>query len=106
MTAAPVLAAAALAAVALVGSTLQVKSLIRERANPAYTVAARAFSLAAAFVAAGLAVAAGWWWPAVAFVLLSARSLWRHDPSRRPSRIGLVELAGLVSVAAAGFLTF
>ncbi|WP_167756318.1 MULTISPECIES: YwiC-like family protein [unclassified Amycolatopsis] len=106
MTAAPVLAAAALTAVALIGSTLHVKSLIRERANPAYTAAARAFSLAAVVATLALAIAAGWWWPVAAFVLLAARAAWWHDPSWRPSRIGMVELAGLVSVATAGFLTF
>ncbi|WIV53231.1 YwiC-like family protein [Amycolatopsis nalaikhensis] len=103
MTAAPVLAAAVVTALALVGSTLHVKSLIRERANPAYTHAARVFALAALVVAV---VVPALRWLVVPFALLAARAVWWHDPSWRPSRIGVVELAGLVSVAATGFLAF
>jgi hypothetical protein len=96
-----VLAAAVITALTLVGSTLHVKSLIRERANPAYTHASRIFALAAPIA---VYLVPGQWWPVVPFVLLAARALWWHDPSWRPARIGSVELAGLVSVAVTGFL--
>ena len=90
----------------LVGSTLHVKSLIRERGNPAYTTASRAFAVASPVVVAAACAAAGTsWWLAAPFVLLAARAIWWHDPGWRPARIGLVELAGFILVAAAGFLT-
>ncbi|MBE1495773.1 hypothetical protein H4696_002873 [Amycolatopsis lexingtonensis] len=96
----PVLTAAVLTALALVGSTLHVKSLIRERANPAYTRASRAFALASPVV---VYLVSGHGWLVVPFVLLAVRAFWWHDPSWRPARIGLVELGGLVCVAAAAF---
>ena len=93
-------------ALTLVGSTLHVKSLIRERSNPAYTTASRVVAVASPVAMAAACAAAGTsWWLAVPFVLLAARAIWWHDPTWRPVRIGLVELAGFVLVAAAGFLT-
>lgn len=105
MTTTTVLLAALMTALTLVGSTLHVKSLIRERANPAFTTASRVFAVAAAAVvlAASLAVG-GSPWLAAPFVLLAARATWWHDPTWRPARIGLVELGGLVAVAATAFL--
>ncbi|HET6708165.1 YwiC-like family protein, partial [Amycolatopsis sp.] len=103
MTTPTVCAAAVVTALTLIGSTLHVKSLIRERANPSYTHASRVFALAAPVV---FYLVCGQWWLVLPFVLLAARALWWHDPSWRPARIGLVELAGLVSVGTAGFLAF
>lgn len=90
----------------LLGSTLHVKSLIRERTNPAYTTASRVVAVASPVVVVVACAAAGTaWLLAVPFVLLAARAVWWHDPTWRPVRIGLVELAGFALVAAAGFLT-
>lgn len=106
MTTSAVLLAMLVTALALVGSTLHVKSLIRERNNPAYTTASRAVAVASpVLVAAACAAAGTGWLLVVPFVLLAARATWWHDPGWRPVRIGLVELAGFVLVAAAGFVT-
>jgi hypothetical protein len=60
MTAAPVVAATAAVLLPLAGSTLHVKSLIRERNNPAYARASVAVAFAAPLELAGLvAVAVG-----------------------------------------------
>lgn len=105
MTSTDVLVAALLTALTLVGSTLHVKSLIRERANPAYTTGSRVFALACPVVVALVAVGTGLSpWLAAPFVLLAARAVHWHDPTWRPARIGLVELGGLVVVAATAFL--
>lgn len=100
MTAGPVLLAAAICALTLVSSTLHVKSLIRERRNPAYARASRALAVASAPLVAGLAVAAGEpWWLGLPFVALGVRSVFLHNPAWRPGRIGMIELAGFVLVA-------
>ncbi len=105
MTTSEVLLAALATALTLVGSTLHVKSLIRERNNPAYTTASRIVAVAAPVVVAAACAAAGGSWLLVApFVLLAVRAIWWHDPGWRPARIGLVELGGIILVAAAGFL--
>lgn len=105
MTAPSVLLAMLVTALALVGSTLHVKSLIRERANPAYTTASRLVAVVSPLVVVAACVAAdASWWLAVPFVLLAGRAIWWHDPTWRPARIGLVELAGLILVAASAFL--
>lgn len=86
----------------LIGSTLHVKSLLRERRNASYARAARVFAVASLGAALGI----GWSWglPAglalvVPFVLLAARALKRNWSGWRPGRIGMVELAGFVAVA-------
>jgi hypothetical protein len=100
MSTSAVLVTALLCALTLVGSTLHVKSLIRERRNPRYTWASRFFALASPFVVAGIAAAAGEpWWLSLPFVFLAARALFLHNPAWRPARIGMIELAGLVLVA-------
>ncbi|MFD8496417.1 hypothetical protein [Amycolatopsis sp. NPDC059657] len=100
----PVLAAALITATVLIGSTLHVKSLIRERHNPAYARTSRACALATPVLVAIVCSATGIpWWPVAPFVLLIARVRWAHLPAWRPARIGMIELAGLLSVAAAGF---
>lgn len=101
MVEAPVLTAALVCALTLIGSTLHVKSLIRERRNPRYTRASRGFALACPVAVGAIASVAGQpWWLALPFGVLAARALWLHNPAWRPARIGLVELAGLVLVAA------
>jgi hypothetical protein len=102
---ADVLLAMLATALTLVGSTLHVKSLIRERNNPAYTTAARVFAVASPVVVVAACAAAGTTsWLALPFVALAARAIWWHDPGWRPVRIGLVELAGFALVAATGLL--
>jgi hypothetical protein len=86
---------ALLCGLVLAGSTLHVKSLIRERTNPLYATASKAFALTCLPV--GMAIAWAWglpegWWLVVPFVVLAARA-WR--PARgdgRPGVIGAIEL--------------
>jgi len=105
MSAGPVLTAALACALTLIGSTLHVKSLIRERRNPAFSTAARGFAVAApVLMAAGCAVAGASVWMAAPFLWLAARALWLHDPSRRPAQIGMLELGGFLAVAATALL--
>ena len=95
---------AAVCALTLVGSTLHVKSLIRERRDPRYAVASRWFALAGfglALVVAVLEPVAGVARFVPAFGLLVARAFWVPTRSWRPGRIGLVELGCFVIVAAA-----
>ena len=89
-------------ALVLVGSTLHVKSLIRERANPRFGRLSRAF--AAASVACSPLLA--WWWglPAglflvVPFAFLAVRSFAMTGPPPRPGRIGMIELVGFLLLA-------
>lgn len=96
-----VVAATVLCLAALVGSTLHVKSLIRERANPAYATASRVFAALAPGAAAGAALAAGWGvGPVLAFAALAVRAWALRRPDWRPARIGLVELAGMAGIVA------
>lgn len=94
-------------ALVLLGSTLHVKSLIRERRDPRYAAASRAVAVASVLVVAGLA---GWWglpagaWLVAAFVALAARSFVVGRRPLRPGAIGMVELAGFVLVALAAVL--
>ena len=89
-------------ALALLGSTLHVKSLLRERRNPAYARASRVVAAASCIVA--LVVAAAWGLPAglalvPPFLVLAARAFKRDWSGWRPARIGLVELGCFVLVA-------
>lgn len=100
MVSSDVAVTSAVCALALVGSTLHVRSLVRERANPRFTVVSRAFAIGCVPLAGAMAAApTANGWIVVPFALLAARSVLLHDPSWRPSRIGVVELAGLASVA-------
>ena len=95
---------AAVCALTLAGSTLHVKSLIRERRDPRYAVASRWFALATlglSVVVAALGPVAGVAWLVPAFGLLAARAFWVPTRSWRPGRIGMVELGCFVVVAAA-----
>ena len=93
-------------AVALVGSVLHVKSLIRERGAPRFATGSRAFSCAGVVVVASAAAASGAS-PLVAlpyvvlpFVVLAVRAWLVRGPWWRPARVGMVELACLVLVVA------
>jgi hypothetical protein len=91
-------------ALVLVGSTLHVKSLIRERAHPAFARASRAFAVLS--VAGSLALALWWGLPAgISLVLpyawFAARSFAMRGPAPRPGRIGLIELVGFLLLVAA-----
>lgn len=91
--------AALCCALTLIGSTLHVKSLIRERRNPRFTTAARAFALASVPVVGVASVLAGaGLWLVVPFGLLALRAWVGHVPTWRPARLGLIELAGLLLV--------
>lgn len=94
-------------ALLLIGSTLHVKSLIRERADPRYARASRALALVSLPVSVGLAV----WWglPAglllvVPFAWFTLRAVLLADPTSRPGRIGVVELVGFVLLVLASAL--
>lgn len=94
-------------ALVLVGSTLHVKSLIRERRDPRYAAASRAVALASVAAAAGLAVWWGLpqgWWLVVPFVLLAARAFVVGRRPLRPGVIGMIELAGFVVAVVAAVL--
>jgi hypothetical protein len=101
VTPARVVVLAAVCALVLAGSTLHVKSLIRERRDRRYATAARWFALAS--VAASAALATRWglpagWWLVVPFVVLAVRTEVVPRRSPRPAVIGLVELGCLVLV--------
>ena len=88
----------------LIGSTLHVKSLIRERAHPAFARNSRVF--AALSLAGSLALAHWWGLPAgaplaVPYGWLAARSFAMRSPAPRPGIIGMIELAGFVLLVAA-----
>lgn len=102
MTATSVLVLTAACALTLVGSTLHVKSLIRERRNPRYARASRAFALASLVVVGALvALTEVGAVLVVPFVALAVRAYLVRDPRTRPARIGLVELACLVLLSLA-----
>jgi hypothetical protein len=91
----------------LTGSTLHVKSLIRERARPAFRTASRAFAAGSLVASVGLAL----WWGLPSGLLLVApygwflaRSLAMGLPAPRPGRIGIVELVGFVLLVIAAAL--
>lgn len=93
---------AVVCALVLLGSTLHVKSLIRERGDPRYAQASRLTALSALALAPGLAV---WWglaaglWLLPPFVALAARAFVVPRLGWRPVRIGLLELAMFVLTA-------
>ena len=95
---APVPLLTAVGALALLGSTLHVKSLIRERRRPAYRWVSLGLAAACLLASVLASPLVGVWLvvPAAAAVL---RSLIVTDPTWRPARIGMVELAVLVVLA-------
>lgn len=90
-------------ALLLAGSTLHVKSLIRERADERFARASRAVALASVPVAVALAA---WWglpggaWLVLPFAYAAVRALLVREPLR-PGALGVVELLGFVLLAAA-----
>lgn len=93
----------AVCALVLVGSTLHVKSLLRERKDPRFAAASQRFAV----LSLALAVALGWAWGlpggpglVLPFGVLAARASKRDWTGWRPARIGLVELGCFVIVAA------
>lgn len=83
----------------LVGSTLHVKSLIRERDNSQFGRRSRDFALASLLTSLALA----WWWGlpqgvflVVPFAFLAARSVLMTGRPPKPSRIGMIELVGFL----------
>ena len=94
-------------ALLLAGSTLHVKSLIRERANPAFATASRTVAIGSILAAAGLAVA--WGLPAgllllIPFGYLAVRAITVPGRALAPGRIGMIELAGYLLLVAVAFL--
>jgi hypothetical protein len=97
-----------LCALVLIGSTLHVKSLLRERRDPRYARASRVVALGSVVAAVGLAA---WWglpsgaWLVLPFVLMAGRALASSRlASARPGRIGMVELACFVVAVLAAVL--
>ncbi len=94
-------------ALLLVGSTLHVKSLIRERDRPGFRTASHL--VAATSFLASFALAAWWGLPAGLLLVLPfgwflARSLMMGLPAPRPARIGMIELVGFVLLVLAAAL--
>jgi hypothetical protein len=94
----------AVVALVLLGSTLHVKSLIRERRDPRYARASRRFAWGSLAAAPGLALWWGLpsgWWLVPPFVVLAVRAVAVPRRAWRPGVIGMVELAAFVLVAVA-----
>jgi len=105
MTEPAVLVLALACAVTLVGSTLHVKSLIRERHNPRYARASRSYAVASVVAMTTAVTATEVGWPLVLpFLALAVRAFVVRDPRMRPARIGLVELACLLLLAICAFI--
>jgi len=97
----------AFCALVLAGSTLHVKSLIRERADARYARASVVFAWGS--LAASVGLAAWWglpsgWWLVVPFAFLAARAHLIPGRGLRPAVIGLVELAAFVLAAVSALL--
>lgn len=97
----------AVCALVLIGSTLHVKSLIRERRDPRFARASRVVAVASALLS--VALGAWWGWPGgawliVPFVLLAVRAFVVGTRPLRPAAVGLIELALFVVVAACAVL--
>lgn len=86
----------------LVGSTLHVRSFIRERTNASFARLSQAFAILSLVFALLLA----WWWPlpaglwlVPAFAFAVARSFAMTGRTVAPVRIGMIELIGFVLLA-------
>lgn len=91
----------------LAGSTLHVKSLIRERRDPRFARASRVTALLSLLVCLGLATRWGLpegWWLVVPFVALAVRAFVVGRLPVRPVVAGLVELAMFALVVVAAWL--
>jgi hypothetical protein len=86
-------------ALLLTGSTLHVKSLIRERAHPGFARLSQGFAIVSVVASVGLAA---WWglpaglWLVPAFAFAAGRSMALRGRSPRPARIRMIELAAVV----------
>jgi hypothetical protein len=94
-------------ALVLIGSTVQVKSLIRERRDPRYRQASQAFALISLLTS--IALAGRWGWPGgnwlvVPFAVLVVRAFVVGRRPLRPVAIGMVELGGFVLIAVGALL--
>jgi uncharacterized membrane protein YfcA len=92
----------AVCALVLTGSTLHVKSRIRERNDPRFARASKAFALVS--IPTSVAFAAAWGppgglWLVVPFLVLADRALRPATTDQRPGTIGLIELAGFIITA-------
>ena len=92
-------------ALLLLGSTIHVKSLIRERGNPRFARASQALAVGSVAAAIGLAL----WWGlpgglalVLPFAYFAARSLALRTPPA-PVRIGLLELVGFLLLVGSAF---
>lgn len=92
--------AVVVAFLAMVGSTLHVKSLIRERANPRYRWYSLAWAVGSIAVVATMAAIVGVnaWALALPFAFLAARSIALGTTPRKPGVLGMVELVGFILV--------
>lgn len=91
----------------LLGSTLHVKSLIRERRDPRFARASLALALAS--VPGAVALAVWWGWPEGAWLVLpfgalAVRAIVVPRLSMRPGAIGAIELVCFVLVLASAVL--
>lgn len=94
---------AGLCLLALGGSTLHVKSLIRERTNPHYAHASRWWAFASLAVSAAAPARVGL--PGggllvIPFAYFAWRSVWLAHRDASPARIGMLELVGFALLAA------
>lgn len=86
-------------ALVLTGSTLHVKSLIRERRDPRYALASRVFAVACLVASPLLALAwgvPGGWSFVVVFAALAVRAFRVVPGTARPGVLGMIELGGFV----------
>ena len=92
-------------AVTLIGATLHVKSLIRERRNPKYAAASKVFAVASIPIVAVAALLTGYSMViALPMLVLAGRALFLHNPNLKPGRLGIIELVCLIAVAGASLM--
>jgi YwiC-like protein len=94
-------------ALVLIGSTLHVKSLIRERRDPRFARLSRTVAVASVPVALALGAWWGWaegLWLVAPFAVLAARAFLVPRRSPRPGAIGVIELGCFVLVVASAIL--
>lgn len=94
-------------ALVLVGSTLHVKSLVRERRDARFARASKVVAVAS--IPASAALATWWGWPSgtwlvVPFVAFAMRAFIVGRRPLRPGAIGMIELGGFVLVAVGSVL--
>ena len=97
----------AVCALVLLGSTLHVKSLIRERRDPRFAGASRILALAC--VPVSIALSARWGWPSgtwliAPFAVLAVRAFVLPSRPLRPGVIGMIELGCFLLVAGSSVL--